>query len=384
MTFTVTREQLYDLVWSEPMHRLAKRIGISAGPIAKHCRKLGVPIPDRSYWNKLTAGKSVTRVTLPERDLATVNRVSMSGTLSPELRARLKGEPGVSGDQNESIEVLAERLRQRLGTVTVPRNFSPVHPAIATLLKKDEKLRQEFALHQYSWHQPHFDSPFERRRLLFLNGLFLGFAKVGGNGWTRGADARELAIYMGDVSVSFKLDRPGEGRNGRRASSLAPECPQTLCLHILHQRTLPNMVMRWQDDEGCPLEKQLTGIVVGMAVVREHLHRQWQEEQAAWERERREEAELEAQGRELEAERRESERVVAIEKAKIDGLLRDADAWRNAANIRAYIEAARQAIGDQAGAHELEAWSRWALAQADTLDPLVSGAAGRISPDTMR
>ncbi len=29
MTFTLTREQLYDLVWSEPMQRLAKQIGIS-------------------------------------------------------------------------------------------------------------------------------------------------------------------------------------------------------------------------------------------------------------------------------------------------------------------------------------------------------------------
>lgn len=29
MTFTLTREQLYDLVWSKPMQRLAKQIGIS-------------------------------------------------------------------------------------------------------------------------------------------------------------------------------------------------------------------------------------------------------------------------------------------------------------------------------------------------------------------
>lgn len=28
MTFTLTREQLYDLVGSEPMQRLAKQIGI--------------------------------------------------------------------------------------------------------------------------------------------------------------------------------------------------------------------------------------------------------------------------------------------------------------------------------------------------------------------
>ena len=61
MTFTLTREQLYDLVWSEPMQRLAKKIGISDVAIAKHCRKLGVPVPERGYWNKLQVGKPVTK-----------------------------------------------------------------------------------------------------------------------------------------------------------------------------------------------------------------------------------------------------------------------------------------------------------------------------------
>jgi hypothetical protein len=51
-----TREQLYDLVWSEPMQRLAKQIGISDVAIAKHCRKLGVPVAERGYWNKLQVG----------------------------------------------------------------------------------------------------------------------------------------------------------------------------------------------------------------------------------------------------------------------------------------------------------------------------------------
>jgi len=61
MTFTLTREQLYDLIWSEPMQRLARQIGISDVAIAKHCRKLGVPVPERGYWNKLQAGKPVTK-----------------------------------------------------------------------------------------------------------------------------------------------------------------------------------------------------------------------------------------------------------------------------------------------------------------------------------
>ena len=47
--------------WSEPMQRLVKQIGISDVAIAEHCRKLGVPVPERGYWNKLQVGKPVTK-----------------------------------------------------------------------------------------------------------------------------------------------------------------------------------------------------------------------------------------------------------------------------------------------------------------------------------
>jgi hypothetical protein len=66
--------------------------------------KVGVPVPQRGYWNKLQAGRPVKKVTLPARDLVTVNRIEMSGELPPKLRARLPGDPG-KDDANESIEV---------------------------------------------------------------------------------------------------------------------------------------------------------------------------------------------------------------------------------------------------------------------------------------
>jgi hypothetical protein len=86
MTFTLTREQLYDLVWSEPMQPLAKQIGISDVAIAKHCRKLGVPVPKRGYWNKLQAGKPVTK---PELLMAMLRPRSGSGP-SPRRTFRVK------------------------------------------------------------------------------------------------------------------------------------------------------------------------------------------------------------------------------------------------------------------------------------------------------
>ena len=49
MTIRLTREQLYELVWSEAMQRLAKQIGISDVAIAKHCRRMDIPVPERGY-----------------------------------------------------------------------------------------------------------------------------------------------------------------------------------------------------------------------------------------------------------------------------------------------------------------------------------------------
>jgi len=372
MTFTLTRQQLYDLVWSEPMQRLGKQIGISDVAIAKHCRKLGIPVPERGYWNKLQAGKPTTKVALPQRDLVTLNRVTISGTLTPELRSRIDGEPGVAAG-NESVEALAERLRQRLGQVSVPRNFQRVYPAIAALLQKDERLRQEYVSRPYSWNRPRFEAPFERRRLLFLNGLFLGFAKVGGQGWIRGADARELGIHMGERSVTFHLDSPSPGRAGARNSDASPTARDPLCLTIESGRyVLPDVTLSWRDEDGRKLEQQVTEIIVGMAIAGEHLNRQRQEQLVAWERKKREEEEREAQRRKAEEERRERERQAAIAKAKRDTLRQDAIAWREAANIRTYVDAVRQA---SAPSDQLQRWVDWALLEANELDPITAGRA---------
>ena len=42
---TLTRQKLYEMVWSEPMISLAKSFGISDVALAKRCRAVNVPIP---------------------------------------------------------------------------------------------------------------------------------------------------------------------------------------------------------------------------------------------------------------------------------------------------------------------------------------------------
>lgn len=88
-------------------------------------------------------------------------------------------------------------------------------------------------------------------------------------------------------------------------------------------------------------------------------------------------AELEEQERQriLEAQPKEAERLARIEKARVDRLLGEATALRQANDIRAYADAVRAITSNSAissSPEELERWCGWALAQADRIDPVRS------------
>lgn len=368
MTLRLTREQLYELVWSEAMSRLCKTIGISDVAIAKHCRKADVPIPERGYWNKLHAGQKITRPPLPPRDLATINVIEMGGALPPDLLARITGEPGIEGEP-ESIDVLTERFRKRLGKVTLSRDLTRADPAIAKLLKRDETIRQKIASSSFYWEKPLFDTPYERRRLRILNSVFIAFARVGGGGaYIRDREAREISI-SGPAGVSITLDSPKRRQTRNRKTDDADAMEQ-LELCAKGGRHHSDIISHWTDDDAGKLEDKLAEIVVGLAIVSERESRRWQAEMAEWQRKREaEEAEARRKAKER-AEREERERIATEEKARRDRLLTEAMNWRSAGLIREYVDARRASPATQAP--EFEDWARWALEEADRMDPVLS------------
>ncbi len=60
------RDELYDIVWSEPMMHAAKRFGVSGSYLARVCTMLNVPRPPQGYWAKLAVGKAQPPPPLPE------------------------------------------------------------------------------------------------------------------------------------------------------------------------------------------------------------------------------------------------------------------------------------------------------------------------------
>ncbi|WP_040729183.1 hypothetical protein [Thiocapsa marina] len=62
----VSREALYEMVWSEPMLKVAARFSVSSSYMARVCTLLNVPRPERGYWAKLAVGRAPKQPPLPE------------------------------------------------------------------------------------------------------------------------------------------------------------------------------------------------------------------------------------------------------------------------------------------------------------------------------
>jgi hypothetical protein len=65
---TLTRQDLYELVWSKPLVELAKDFGLSDVALAKRCRKLAIPVPGRGYWARVAAGQAPRQPPLKKRE----------------------------------------------------------------------------------------------------------------------------------------------------------------------------------------------------------------------------------------------------------------------------------------------------------------------------
>src|SRR5689334_12586006 len=66
MSIILTRKELYDRVWTEPIQKLSKDFGLSDVGLAKTCRRYAIPVPPRGYWAKKQAGHNVRQTPLPK------------------------------------------------------------------------------------------------------------------------------------------------------------------------------------------------------------------------------------------------------------------------------------------------------------------------------
>lgn len=121
---TLTRAELYTLVWSEPMSTLAHRYGLSDVGFAKMCRRHHVPVPGVGYWARRQAGQSVGPTRLPKLSAKESERL---GTLTLKSLQQRRAERAARAEE-------AAREAQTPAVVVVEVLTDP-HPLVAQTIK---------------------------------------------------------------------------------------------------------------------------------------------------------------------------------------------------------------------------------------------------------
>lgn len=365
-----TRKELYELVWEKPRSKLASEVGVSSVAIAKACRKYQIPMPDRSYWAKLAAGKPVRKRPLPSRlpgvpeivQLRNPWRYGYHDDASP-------GSIPVAPTFEEDIENVRETIARRVGSVPFPRVGTNAHWLTRRLLERDNERRDAKG---YLWRKPIFEVEPAKRKLRIMNAIFLALQKAGCEpsvSLAVGDDCVDaFHATVGEQHVSFTwLDQP-KGR----PSNKNPDSDARLTL-VLGKRHSKQAAKTWQDAPDVPLESHLSEIVVSTITQGEINYRDgliWRYE---WRIQRIAEEEEKARKKAAEEERLAKELEERRQKQLLQGLLDDAASLEKARTIREFvakIQARKRELN--VAAEDVDKWVAWALSQADRIDPLVT------------
>ena len=128
---TLTREELYELVWSKPMTKVAAEYDITGTALKKTCSRHKIPTPERGHWAKLSYGKRVTQAPLPNLDDKRLSTIRIGGGYKaqfsePVRRALSEARQRTSKDQEGDRKTSAGE----------PEPTSTVEPAILAATRR--------------------------------------------------------------------------------------------------------------------------------------------------------------------------------------------------------------------------------------------------------
>ena len=114
----VSREALYEAVWTDAVTVVAPRYGLSDVGLVKICKKLGIPVPPRGYWAKVKAGRTTHKLPLPAlpagaRDLA--GPIPLS---EPEAAMHAR------------VRDALQKTRESQSNISVPAELGDPHPLV--------------------------------------------------------------------------------------------------------------------------------------------------------------------------------------------------------------------------------------------------------------
>ena len=146
MPYYVTRQELYELIWSDTTTSLSSKLKVSTTIIRNICREMHVPTPPQGYWLKKSAGKKVHPIPLPMRPPGLADDAMFGGGrywryYNRWTEEELLGPVPAAPMFEDSLEDVRQEVAKRVRNFTVSKDVQRPHPAVAKLLALDETKR---------------------------------------------------------------------------------------------------------------------------------------------------------------------------------------------------------------------------------------------------
>ncbi len=377
----ITREELYEAVWSEPIHQLSKALGISDVGLAKVCKKLNVPVPGRGYWAKNRATRKLLRISLPflEAGQPTEHRITQAHCGEADRWTR------------ETIQHLAEEgvSVPTLGENTIEPELHPLLAQYRGMLEKAGLNAGRLRATQPCLAINVSPSHLERALKIYQN-LFSAFEKQGyqvevlppgsdqsSYGYRAAKLSRTVVKILG-VLVAFELNEdystvivptPPPPRNRRPMAYEETPMPEyrnegtgQLKLAITEPYAR-GIRVSWKDGKRLRIEDELDAFLLSAVALAEHAHRDRLEQERL--QKKAQEARVRAAAKAAE------EKKLTQHLFDLDSRIRDC---QQAEQIRAFLQKARLRMAGSAEqaapSVELKAWFDWAESLADELESL--------------
>lgn len=362
----ISREELFEKIWSQPTIKLAKEYGISDVGLAKICKRLNVPRPPQGYW--LRKYKKQKPALPPTK-----------GPKEHVIQKWVKPKPKLTHSHQSEREKL-------INQETFPDNLIQVNGNPQELNRIALRTREELlkAASKKGLSDRAFVSAGAKnldvtvspaqidRAIQILDALVTGLEKR--NYPIRIKDGRTCVTVLGEtfwLSLEEKSTRIDhiptlqEIKTMEKHPWMTPSKYDYIPsgkLSLKIDKDAYGYRQSWNDGKKGRIENCLNAVIIGL------IDAAFREKSQRAEKER-----LERERKEYEKLRQEKQEAIQKEKARLDQLETDAKNWHLSQKLRAYIEAVRlnQRTPEITSDEELRKWLNWATQQADRLDPLV-------------
>lgn len=348
-TNTLTRQELYDMVWNESLTAISKRLNIPYPHLRKVCEAMNVPVPPNGHWSKLRFGKAVEIIELP-LDYEAENQINLFQDSKTASNPKV-----LTFHKKSAVDLIREDKSLNL---SVPKKLTNPDELVVSAQKQlNEYKHNRYHDHGMVRYEGAYVIRVSRRnigRALRFMDTLIKLLRARGHIL---ATKYTHSIYIDEVSCDFKLmEKTKKSSQETKWGSVQFESTGQLYFEI---KGFGGRI--WIDGK-VMIEERMAGILVKIESEVSEMLECW-----------RQNAERKREREEKERIIREQRERVEKEKADFKDLYQQAKRWQRARFIRDYVSTVEaDAIEKGVLTDDIQNWLKWALDKVDWYDPLIN------------